>query len=116
MNGLSAIRKSSPVRWPAEHLSIFIPNLPVDVESEFANSVCCDARLRLGYAGSRYLLRAHTRKHVLLELFGMQRSVASLDVLIRSKRPAGRPKGLRSLPELEAIRDSQSATKDQKKR
>jgi len=56
------------------------------------------------------------RDAVLLELFGMQIRVASLDVLIRSKRAAGRPKDLLSLPELEAIRDCQSATKGPKKR
>jgi len=56
------------------------------------------------------------RDAVLLELFGMQVRVASLDALIRSKRAAGRPKDLLSLPELEAIRDSQPATKGPKKR
>ncbi len=52
---------------------------------------------------------------VLIELYGMQVHVASLDALIRSKRAAGRPKDLLSLPELEAIRESRSVKQGQKK-
>jgi hypothetical protein len=39
------------------------------------------------------------------ELYGVNIQVASLDVLIASKRAAGRPKDLAVLPELEALRD-----------
>jgi len=42
---------------------------------------------------------------VCLPLFGGSYRVASLDAVIRSKRAAGRPKDLNSLPELEALRD-----------
>ncbi len=55
------------------------------------------------------------RDAVWIELFGMPVRVASLDALIRSKRAAGRPKDLLALPELEALRESQSGKKDQKK-
>jgi hypothetical protein len=45
-----------------------------------------------------------------LSLFGIPCRVASLDVIIRSKRAAGRPKDLNSLPELEGLQDCQSAS------
>lgn len=54
------------------------------------------------------------RDAVTLEVFGMKVRVASLDALIRSKRAAGRPKDLLSLPELEAILESRSVKKDEK--
>jgi hypothetical protein len=41
---------------------------------------------------------------ICLDLYGLQVRVASLDALIRSKRAAGRPKDLLSLPELEALK------------
>jgi hypothetical protein len=47
------------------------------------------------------------RDAVLIELYGMQIRVASLDSLIRSKRAAGRPKDLNALPELEALQEMQ---------
>ncbi len=56
------------------------------------------------------------RDAVYLEIYGMQVRVASLDALIRSKRAAGRPKDLLSLPELEGILESRSGKKDQKKK
>lgn len=40
-----------------------------------------------------------------VELWGLDVTVASLDVLIRSKRAAGRPKDLAALPSLERLRD-----------
>src|SRR5258706_5069726 len=43
------------------------------------------------------------RDVVLIDLYGMQVRVASLDTLIPSKRAAGRPKELNALPELEAL-------------
>src|SRR5882724_5561576 len=58
-----------------------------------------------------------TRDVVLIELYGMQIRVASLDALIRSKRAAGRPKDLNALPELEALQEIQSIQKrDQDKK
>ncbi len=54
---------------------------------------------------------------VLIELYGMQIRVASLDVLIRSKRTAGRPKDLSVLPELEALQEMQALQiRDQSKK
>jgi hypothetical protein len=53
---------------------------------------------------------------VLIDLHGTQVRVASLDALIRSKRAAGRPKDLLALPELEALREFQSARKNPAKR
>jgi hypothetical protein len=55
------------------------------------------------------------RDAVSIDLHGIQVLVASLDVLIRSKRAAGRPKDLLSLPELEALREFRSAMKSPKK-
>jgi hypothetical protein len=55
------------------------------------------------------------RDAVELEIYGMQVRVASLDALIRSKRAAGRPKDLVALQELEAIRESRSAKKEDDK-
>ena len=49
-----------------------------------------------------------------LNLLGQKCAVASLDVLIRSKRAAGRPKDLLVLPELEALRDLERAKKSSK--
>jgi hypothetical protein len=43
-----------------------------------------------------------------LELHGRKVRVASVDAIIRSKRAAGRPKDLVTLPELEAIRESRA--------
>ncbi len=51
------------------------------------------------------------RDAVLIELYGMQVRVASLDALIRSKRAAGRAKDLNALPELEALKEMQSLQK-----
>jgi hypothetical protein len=58
------------------------------------------------------------RDAVLVELYGIQILVASLDSLIRSKRAAGRPKDLNVLPELEALKALQAPfqTKEQEKR
>lgn len=42
---------------------------------------------------------------MLVELFGKEYSVLTLDALIASKRAAGRPKDLQVLPELEALRE-----------
>jgi hypothetical protein len=42
---------------------------------------------------------------VLMPLFGISYRVASLDVIIRSKQAAGRPKDLNALPELEALKE-----------
>ncbi len=54
---------------------------------------------------------------VLIELYGMRIRVASLDVLIRSKRAAGRPKDLSVLPELEALQEMQALQiRDQSKK
>ena len=50
----------------------------------------------------------------ILDLFGQKCAVASLDVLIQSKRAAGRPKDLLVLPELEALRDLERARRDKK--
>lgn len=48
----------------------------------------------------------------ILDLFGQKCAVASLDVLIQSKRAAGRPKDLVVLPELEALRELERARKN----
>ena len=48
---------------------------------------------------------------VWIEIFGKSHLVASLDVVIRSKRAAGRPKDLTALPELEALRELQKKPK-----
>jgi predicted nucleotidyltransferase len=56
------------------------------------------------------------RDAIQLELHGCEVRIASLDAIIRSKKAAGRPKDLVALPELEAIRESQMAKKDKKKR
>jgi hypothetical protein len=58
---------------------------------------------------------------LLIELFGMQVRVASLDAVIRSKRAAGRRKDLLALPELEALKDcerrrSMSAVEEQERK
>lgn len=45
------------------------------------------------------------RDAVVIELYGMQIRLASLNALIRSKRAAGRTKDLNALPELEALRE-----------
>lgn len=55
------------------------------------------------------------RDAVSVRLHGGLVRVASLDALIRSKKAAGRPKDLSSLPELEAIRESRIAQKNKKK-
>ncbi len=49
-----------------------------------------------------------------VDLFGQKCAVASLDVLIRSKRAAGRPKDLLMLPELEALRELERTRKAKK--
>ncbi len=51
------------------------------------------------------------RDLVLIDLYGMQVRVASLDTLIRSKRAAGRQKDLNALPELEALKEMHSIRK-----
>ena len=57
------------------------------------------------------------RDAVRVELFGGSYLVASLDVIISSKRAAGRAKDLSALPELEALRElKQTQHKDQKKK
>lgn len=56
------------------------------------------------------------RDSVSVTLHGRSFRVASLDAIIRSKKTAGRPKDLLALPELEAIRESQPATKPAKKK
>ena len=57
------------------------------------------------------------RDAVRVELFGGSYLVASLDVIISSKRAAGRAKDLSALPELEALRElKQMQQKDQKKK
>jgi hypothetical protein len=49
---------------------------------------------------------AHVRaQSVVMNLFGLQCRVLSLDALIITKRAAGRPKDLLALPELEALRE-----------
>ncbi|HEY6350111.1 MAG TPA: hypothetical protein VI636_11950 [Candidatus Angelobacter sp.] len=54
---------------------------------------------------------------VRLPLFDGACLVAGLDTLIRSKRAAGRPKDLRALPELEALKElHESEQKDKKNR
>ena len=49
-----------------------------------------------------------------LDLLGHKCAVASLDVLIQSKRAAGRPKDLLMLPELEALRELERAPENKK--
>jgi hypothetical protein len=51
-----------------------------------------------GYAEAR-------ASSVVMNLFGLQCRVLSLDALIETKRAAGRPKDLLVLPELEALRE-----------
>jgi len=45
-------------------------------------------------------------------VFGVPIRLASLDALIRSKRAAGRPKDMNSLPELEALQELHKTRKD----
>lgn len=47
----------------------------------------------------------------LVKMFDMEVRIASLDLVIRSKRAAGRPKDLAAIPELEALRELQNAAK-----
>jgi len=49
-------------------------------------------------------------------VFGVPVHLASLDALIRSKRAAGRPKDVNSLPELEALKELHNTRKDEGKR
>jgi len=53
--------------------------------------------------------REISRDAICLPLFGTSCLVASLDTIIRSKRAAGRPKDVSSLPELEALLELQQA-------
>lgn len=48
------------------------------------------------------------RETIVLELFGIECRCVSLDMLIRLKRAAGRPKDLETISELEALRDESS--------
>lgn len=50
-----------------------------------------------------------SKEAVLLQIYGIDIRVASLDTLIRSKRAAGRVKDLNALPELEALKEMQAA-------
>lgn len=49
-------------------------------------------------------------------LHGRSCQVASLDVVIQSKRSVGRPKDMYALPELEALRELKSATQERDSR
>jgi hypothetical protein len=62
-------------------------------------------------AGARTYLEA-SRGSVLTQLYGHSFQIASLEVLITSKRAAGRPKDLAVLPELEALRDLKLPAKE----
>ncbi|MCU1310330.1 MAG: hypothetical protein JWO20_1455 [Candidatus Angelobacter sp.] len=55
------------------------------------------------------------RDAVIVPLHGVSCQVASLDVVIRSKRAAGRPKDLAALPELEALKELRVALKKDKR-
>ena len=50
----------------------------------------------------------------LLRIFDIPCRVANLDVIIQSKRAAGRPKDLNVLPELNALNELKSAEKRQR--
>ena len=51
-----------------------------------------------------------------LTLYGGSYQVGSLETIIRSKKAAGRPKDLSSLPELEALRELQQAQQKDKEK
>lgn len=55
------------------------------------------------------------RDAVWLTLYGGSYRIASLDVLIRSKKAAGRPKDLNVLPELEALKELPKVQPKEKK-